>query len=34
MVALGNAAVKCDFSEWGTEGGGVEPQWLMSHSPV
>src|SRR5215472_1854601 len=22
------------FGEWTTEGGGVEPQWLMGHSPT
>ena len=25
---------QCCFSECTAEGGGVEPQWLMSHSPA
>ncbi len=34
MIGWAKPPVKYYFSEQRTEGGGVEPQWLMSRSPV
>jgi hypothetical protein len=34
MIGPGEQQVKSYFGEQRTGGGGVEPQWLMSRSPV
>jgi hypothetical protein len=34
MIGRAELQVKSYFGEQHTEGGGVEPQWLMSRSPA